>query len=59
MKLYRLIQTNTETGNSGIVYGHVTINVILEYLAAWVDETHTVTVKQLTEEDLDSLNKVG
>lgn len=49
--LYTMIQIDRATGDERIVYGHASINVINDYLTAYVNTRYDVRVEQYIRSD--------
>lgn len=48
--LFKLTQVNKETGESRVLYGHATANVMSEFWEAYVDKEHFVTIELYEKE---------
>lgn len=51
-QLFTMSRRDRKTGEEQVIYGHVTINVIHDYLEAYVDDEHDVIVNRYPRKDL-------
>lgn len=51
-KLYTMLQRDRKTGEEKVIYGHATVNVIHQYLEAYVNNENDVIIREYASDEI-------